>query len=326
MWARRYSLGTVGVMTLFCVSYAAGQTIKDRNTEQLHTPDIKQNVGVIRLSVLMENAREGNPRYQWLLANAYRTGVGAPQNYGEAVRWFKAAAGQNLADAEVALAYLYERGLGIKRDYKAAVHYYQAAALQGDTTAQNNLAFLYESGRGVGKDEAEAIRWYRAAAEAGNPVAHCNLASILYRQKHAQEAARWFRSAAELGVVEAQDLLAVLYYKGEGVSVDYTESARWARMAADSGYPAAQADLAYMYEQGKGVPLDYVNAYAWYSIAATAGERHSAERMRKLAQIMLPEQLKRAKAQAMARADEHPKAASNESPRIDRAISLLLEP
>ena len=326
MWARRSSLTTVGLMTLFCVSLATAQAIADLHTEQSNTAGQKQNVGLIRLSVLIENARKGNPRYQWLLANAYRAGVGVPQNYEEALRWYKAASAQKFAQAEVALGYLYENGLGVKRDSKEAFRYYLAAALQGEATAQNNLAYMYENGIGNGRDRAEAMRWYLAGAEAGNPVAQCNLGSMYYREKNAGESVRWFRAAAEHGVVEAQDLLAVIYYKGEGVPVDYVESARWARKAADSGYAPAQADLAYMYQQGKGVPLDYVKAYAWYSVAAAGGERHSAERMKDLAQIMLPEQLRQAKAQAIACADEHPRVAVNESPRIDRAISLLLEP
>jgi hypothetical protein len=90
-----------------------------------------------------------------------------------------------------------------------------------------------------------------------------------------------------------------MYYKGDGVARDYTEAARWARRAAEQGYSRAQADLAYMYEQGRGVPLDYVAAYSWYTLAVAGGEHHSASRLKSLAHVMSPEQLRTAQAHAV---------------------------
>ncbi len=122
---------------------------------------------------------------------------------------------------------------------------------------------------------------------------------------------------------EAQNILAVLYYKGDGLSVDFGEAAEWARRAAEQGYAPAQADLAYMFEQGKGVPLDYVAAYSWYSVAASAGERHSPARLKSLSRVMLAEQMREAKARAVAWRAQHGKPAEvKENPG---AMSFLPE-
>jgi len=131
------------------------------------------------------------------------------------------------------------------------------------------------------------------------------------------------RAAAEQSLPEAQNILAVLYYKGEGVPLDYTEAAKWANRAADLGYAPAQADLAYMFEQGKGVSLDYVAAYSWYSLAALAGERHSPKRLKSLSRLMLAEQMREAKTRAVAWQAQHGKSA--EAKENPGAMSFLPE-
>jgi TPR repeat protein len=136
-----------------------------------------------------------------------------------------------------------------------------------------------------------------------------------------EQAARWFRAAAEQGIPEAQNLLAVMYYKGDGVAVDHSQAAEWARRAAEQGYAPAQADLAYMFEQGNGVPLDYVTAYTWYSVAAAAGEVPSSERLKSLTRVMLAEQMRVAKARAVAWQAQHRKAESQA--QVPVAMSFL---
>jgi TPR repeat protein len=52
-----------------------------------------------------------------------------------------------------------------------AARYYRQAAEQGDAQAQLALARLYARGQGVPKDEFFAYVWYAVAAKAGNPAA-----------------------------------------------------------------------------------------------------------------------------------------------------------
>ena len=64
---------------------------------------------------------------------------------------------------------------------------------------------------------------------------------------------------------------ALLYYRGQGVTQDYSEAARLLREAADRGHAEAQASLGVMFELGKGVTQDYAQAAAWYTKAAEQG-------------------------------------------------------
>jgi len=296
---RPFFLITLWLLTSFYLSLLPAQEKATPNNSQLQ----QQSVSIMSLAEVRKRASKGEAHAQWALGNAYLSGQGVPQDDHEAARWYRAASAQNLADAEVALAYLYAYGRGVPKDYREALRLYQAAAFEGDPVGENNLASLYEHGLGTRRRPAEALRWYLASAQAGNPVAQSNLASMYFLgrgiHRDHKQAARWFRAAAEQGLPEAQNLLAVMYYKGDGVARDYTEAARWARRAAEQGYSRAQADLAYMYEQGRGVPLDYVAAYSWYTMAVAGGEHHSASRLKSLAHVMSPEQLRNAQAHAV---------------------------
>jgi TPR repeat protein len=301
MRVRRFFLNTVWVLSSFYVSSSRAQEKAIPNSPQLQ----QQSVNGMSLDEVRDRANRGDAQAQWVLGNAYMSGHGVPQDDREAARWYKAAAAQSLAAAEVSLGYLYEQGRGVTKDSRQAFRFFQAAALGGDPIGENNLASLYEHGYGTRRKPTEAARWYLASAQAGNPVAQSNLASMYFLgtgiHRDPEQAARWFHAAADQGFPEAQNLLAVMYYKGDGVPRDYPEAARWARRAAEQGYVCGEADLAYMYEQGRGVPLDYVAAYSWYSMAAAGGEKHSANRMKSLARLMSPEQLRVAEWQAAER-------------------------
>jgi TPR repeat protein len=53
-----------------------------------------------------------------------------------------------------------------------AVHWYRQAAVQGDADAQLNLAVRYAQGEGVEKDAVQAVHWRRQAAMQGHAAAH----------------------------------------------------------------------------------------------------------------------------------------------------------
>ena len=69
-------------------------------------------------------AEEGNPIAQYNLGLMYDNGEGVPQDYAEAMRWYRLAAEQGCADAQYELGYMYENGLGVPQDYAEAAHWY----------------------------------------------------------------------------------------------------------------------------------------------------------------------------------------------------------
>jgi hypothetical protein len=68
-----------------------------------------------------------------------------PQNYPEAVKWYKLAAEQEVAPAQCNLGLCYQTGRGVQQSTPDAVRWFIRAARQGDKTAQHNLGVHYSS-------------------------------------------------------------------------------------------------------------------------------------------------------------------------------------
>jgi TPR repeat protein len=169
----------------------------------------------------------------------YANGQGVPQDYKEAIKWYRLAAEQGDSDAQGNLGVFYEKGQGVPQDYEEAVKWFRLAANQGDADAQHRLGVMYNDGQGVHQDYKEAIKWYRLAASNGNASAQFNLA--------------------------------LMYAKGKHIAKDYKEAVKWSRLAADQSHAAAQGLLGIMYEYGQGgVSPNRVVACALYMLSAAS--------------------------------------------------------
>ena len=90
-------------------------------------------------------------------------------------------------------------------------------------------------------------------AEGGDPSAQIELAEHFengtptgpegdaHPEPDLEQALIWYQRAADQGDPRAELKLAELYYRGEGVSVDYAKAERWARRAAERGYTPAES-------------------------------------------------------------------------------------
>lgn len=116
------------------------------------------------LAETRERANAGDAVAQDDLGVMYYNGEAVPQDYVEAVRWFRLAADQGLAAAQLDLGVMYDRGRGVPQDYVEAVRWYRLAVDQGLAAAQYNLGFMYDRGRGVLLDYVEALKWVTLAA------------------------------------------------------------------------------------------------------------------------------------------------------------------
>ena len=74
----------------------------------------------------------------------YEFGVGVPQNYAEAIKWYRRAAQQRHGDAQYALGCCYGEGAGVGRDRTEAAKWFRLAAAQGVSDAEEALAALEE--------------------------------------------------------------------------------------------------------------------------------------------------------------------------------------
>lgn len=138
-----------------------------------------------------------------LLGEAYDFGRGVPKDHKQAAHWYRLAAEQGNAMAQVDLGRLYHLGQGVPQDFRQAAHWYRLAAEQGEAEAQVRLGTLYHFGQGVPRDQRQAAHWYRLASEQG------------------QAAAQFFLAGA--------------YEFGDGVPKDYVAAYQWLNLAAASG-------------------------------------------------------------------------------------------
>ena len=176
-------------------------------------------------------AEQGLVLAQYALGDIYRVGEGDDFDYGG-----------DEDSGEVS-----DIHLGVPQDYAEAMRWYRKAAEQGFALAQSAVGSMYARGEGVPQDGSEAMRWYRKAAEQGSGSAQYALAKMHRRRagyapvqvaaKDYTEAMKWYRHAAEQGDAMAQQDLATMYQTGQGVPQDYVEAYKW-RVLAVSSYAA----------------------------------------------------------------------------------------
>ena len=76
--------------------------------------------------------------------------------------------------AQYNLGVIYANGQGVQRDDAAAVKWYRKAADQGLAEAQNNLGVIYAKGDGIPQDYVQAYMWLSLAAAGGEKDAIAN--------------------------------------------------------------------------------------------------------------------------------------------------------
>jgi TPR repeat protein len=110
-----------------------------------------------------EQAATDDAETQFHLGTLYETGNGVPQDYAQAVLWYRKAAEQNHAIAQYRLGVLYANGVGVPLDKAQSAAWFQKAAEQGYVYAQEMLGSDYLSGEGVQRDYVEANFWLDVA-------------------------------------------------------------------------------------------------------------------------------------------------------------------
>ena len=94
----------------------------------------------------------------------YAHGHGVPQDYAEALKWYRLAAAQGDAEAQLNLGVMYAHGHGVPQDYAEALKWFRLAAAQGHAEAQYNLGVMYLNGQGIAQDDVQAYKWFDLAA------------------------------------------------------------------------------------------------------------------------------------------------------------------
>jgi len=63
---------------------------------------------------------------------------------------------------------MYDNGDGVPQDYKEAVKWWKLSAEQGRASAQYNLGLMYKNGQGVPQDYVLAHMWWNICGSSGD--------------------------------------------------------------------------------------------------------------------------------------------------------------
>lgn len=249
----------------------------------------------LRAETLLLLSEQGDAKAEYEYAECLYRGLGVEENHGEALLWYKAAAGKLHAVAAYRLAMcLHEHKYG--RNEAQVYFWLRVSAELGNADAAYELSSMYEKGIGVGVSHRRAILWLMRAAKAGHAEASFLLVKMYMKGDGVEknpEAARYFAALVPSPTV-MQRLCFVRLGKGEAseptdidLSLSHEESMALAKdayaaaeyeIAANIYYQAAMKGDAYAsyalavcYEEGNGVPQSDAEARRRYAIAAEKG-------------------------------------------------------
>jgi uncharacterized protein len=93
------------------------------------------------------------------------------KNYSEAHHWCEEAAKRKSPGGYYCLGYLFQHGLGVEQNPKTALKWYQDAAGWSNAGAMQALGQMFANGEGTKQDRAQAFVWFFKAARRGNKEA-----------------------------------------------------------------------------------------------------------------------------------------------------------
>ncbi|MGN0833945.1 MAG: hypothetical protein ACI4RD_09910 [Kiritimatiellia bacterium] len=242
----------------------------------------------LKFKLLLPLAQMGYAKAQLYLGDCYANGQGVFMDTEEAVNWYRAAAEQELPEAQHRMFECCRDGVGIERNITNAAKWCRKAAEAGFVEAMHDMARLYFFGKGVEENNKSAFKWFRKGAERGHPPALYML-GVCYKkgygvEKDEDEAQKWqnkavsaWRASANNGDTSAMVRLAKLYQEGDVVELDKEEAVKWYRKGAELGNEVAQYKLATCYHKGEGVEEDQEEAAKWMLKAAETGTDRSVQ-------------------------------------------------
>ena len=94
------------------------------------------------IAEITQAAKNGDTEAQFNLGFMYHQGQGVPQNYAEAMKWYRKAADQGLAEAQFNLAGMYYNGEGVKQNFIKAYVWWSLTLENGYEKANKILEVL----------------------------------------------------------------------------------------------------------------------------------------------------------------------------------------
>ncbi len=240
----------------------------------------------------IKDAESGDANAQYCLGGFYeRAQLGLPQDDFEAAKWYRKAAEQGHAGAQLYLGILIAQGRGAEPDLAEAYKWIdlakrgnvldKAAAVE----TQSRLSALItpdqiNEGRKLSsefvptKGMDEELKLLQRATQTGNAVDQYNLATFYSQTRIGNEErnsallVKWMTLSAQQEFAPALFQLGAVY-ELRGKPTDSETVFEWNLKAAEQGYSDAQVELSDTYSDiwNKGLKKDLVQAYRWLKVA-----------------------------------------------------------
>ncbi|HEY4466705.1 MAG TPA: SEL1-like repeat protein [Klebsiella sp.] len=287
-------------MCIPAFGYASDEV--DRLYDRIEQKDIAA------LSSLNELGDRNDPQALSVLGFIYEFGVSVPKNVEQAIGYYQKACehGGNFGCSNA--SYFYQYSVGVPQDLARAHQlnerlkiddiqnveiffelrdkfYEGKAAAEKDVSLRPRLIeylsrFLTNSDEEtqvmlnrMGIGQRDALRLARFWAKDGNPdllfsVGHFYNFDYSYEAEKNIEALKWFQRAAEAGNAESQNILGIVYQRGDwGTKMDPQLAIQWFERAGKQGDYDALINLGEIYYLGEIVRVDYNRALALFEQA-----------------------------------------------------------
>ena len=184
------------------------------------------------------------------IGRMFLRGEGMEQSYEKALTWFRRGVANGDALCQYKMGLMHIEGLGVKKDPLLAADYFKEAANQNFASAQVNMGQLFlDQG-----DIHTATRFFELAARNGHIEAFYHLAEInnygIGQDRSCNMATAYYKTVTEKveSVHSSFDEANRAYDEGD------TESALvMYMMAAEQGYESGQANVAYLLDDYKSI-------------------------------------------------------------------------
>ena len=204
---------------------------------------------------LQRAAKAGSGTAQATLGEMYQNGWGVSKNYQIAMNMYKRAAESQEPAGLLGIGGLYENGLGVEKDATKAFSYYKRAADMGNATAEFLTGYAYMNGEGTEKNVEQGLKYLERSTTSSN--LGCEYLGMLYYYgadvpQDYQKAMHWYMQGnIENYTGGSRILIAQMYYKGEGTSVNYAKSLELLDQLRKEEYPGAADAYAEVYKLQK---------------------------------------------------------------------------
>jgi uncharacterized protein len=191
------------------------------------------------LRMVLDQAENGNPAYQYVAADIYFSGNLVKQDLKLAQQWLVRSSDNGYMAATSLLGYKYLNGEDVGVDYDKALQYFETAAEHGNALAFFGLAQMYSIGLGVDESRVNSAYYAGKSVEALENPGYDESLELLYDQ-------------AEKDSAPHQYILASLLLEGEFIEQDIELAVALYSRSAEQGFEPAVEIVKYYTESSSG--------------------------------------------------------------------------